>query len=69
MSSLEKKRIEAVWSCMISGSASWFIFPLAETVMPDVKADSSVNMVIMRSMNAEWPSSSYDSEGGKATLR
>lgn len=37
-----------MWPSKISGSAS-----LPESVMPDAKADSSVNMVIMTSMSAK----------------
>lgn len=46
--------MEIVWSCMISEPASLLSFPAPESVMPDAKADSSVNMVIMRSMSAKW---------------
>lgn len=44
-----QRKTEIVWPSKISGSAS----PL-ESVMPDAKADNSVNMVIMRSMSAKW---------------
>lgn len=50
----KKKKKETAWSCMISGTASWFISFPPDSVMPDAEADSSVNMVIKRSMSAKW---------------
>lgn len=47
--------MEIVWPCMISGPAYFVSCLLPESVTPDAKADSSVNMVIMRSMSTKRP--------------